>query len=640
MAKVKVLPEVLAHQIAAGEIVERPASVVKELVENAIDAESDSIRVELTDGGKAGIKIKDNGYGMSGEDAELAFEHHATSKISTIEDLQEIHTLGFRGEALPSIASVSKLRVRTASREAAESEDNPLGTELIYEGGICTSKSDIAWPQGTEITVEDLFFNIPVRRKFLKTKGTELSHVTRFITSYALVSPRITFRLEHEGRKIVDAPAVTSLQERIFQIFGEKTQSNLVEMEYERHGIEVKGVTSLPHEQKNNANSLYLFVNGRLVRDKVLTHAIRFAYQGRMPSSSYPFTVLFLQISPREIDVNVHPSKVELRFNDSRKAHSAIYHAIDQALILHNSARSDLSGIAQDIEISRPGFPSRGETALPRKSFNSNSEFEGYPGITSGEPVKHTDRQPGIFDLKTSFPDSPADFNETAGDRNEAGEESSVPYMGEAGNDDKEEGTVRRQRILGQFKESFIVVADDEGLMLIDQHVAHERILYEQALKALESREGMASQALLFPESITLNPEQNSLADHFMENLNRNGYDIDRFGTETIVIRAVPVLARGADIRNLIDDLLQDSALFDETSEKDSSEKITRLRKKMATSLSCRAAIKVNTILSPEKMEWLVDTLFQCRNPYTCPHGRPIVLKLGTNEILKGFKRI
>ena len=636
MAKVKVLPEVLAHQIAAGEIVERPASVVKELVENAIDAEAVQILVELADGGKSRIKVKDNGFGMSREDAELAFEHHATSKISTIEDLQEIHTLGFRGEALPSIASVSRLRVRTASLDESRSHSNPVGSELVYEGGVCTAKNEIAWPPGTEILVEDLFFNIPVRKKFLKTRSTELSHVSRFVTSYALASPGISFKLEHEGRKIIDAPAVSSLQERIFQIFGEETQSSLVEMDYERSGVLVKGVTSLPHEQRNNANSMYLFVNGRLVRDKVLTHAIRFSYQDQMPHSSYPFTVLFIRISPSEIDVNVHPAKIELRFNDSRKVHSAIYHAIEEALLLHKP-EPDLSSIARGLALGRSGSPD-----IPGEPYVSGPPFrrDGYAGSREerrgGSVSGHRN-----FDFRQSPLGQTIPHDPREGPPGPRGNDHlSIPWEERGSPAVESQVDTGRHRILGQFRESFIVAADQDDLMLIDQHVAHERILYEQALKALSTREGMASQALLFPETLTLTPEQTVLADRILEHLNRNGYDIDWFGTGTIMVRAVPVLAKGANIRDLIDDLLQDSSLFNEISETDSSEKITRLREKMAISLSCMAAIKVNTVLSYAKMEWLVDSLFECRNPYTCPHGRPIVLKLGTDEILKGFKRL
>lgn len=640
VAKVKVLPEVLAHQIAAGEIVERPASVVKELLENAIDAEADNILVELTDGGKSRIRVKDNGCGMSGEDAELAFEHHATSKIFSIEDLQEITTLGFRGEALPSIASVSRLRVRTASREDSAESSNPLGSELVYEGGFCSSKTDIAWPAGTEIVVEDLFFNIPVRKKFLKTKATELSHISRYVTSYALVSPGITFRLEHEGRRILDTPAVKTLQERIFQIFGEKIQANLVDMNYERNGIHVAGVTSLPHEQKNNANSMYLFVNGRLVRDKVLTHAIRFSYQGQMPHSAYPFTVLFLQMPPREIDVNVHPAKVELRFHDSRKVHSAIYHAIEEALLLRKTA-PDLGSIAKGINFS-------GIDEHPGPNGHS-SHGEGFPSAANRFPFGGNQGRMDYFHpnpdsyIERAFPPRqiPEKFPGKSPPDQAPFPDADQPWTGREESRPSSEDQPTRHRILGQFKESFIVAADSEGLMLIDQHVAHERVLYEQALKALSAKEGMASQSLLFPETVALTPEQGAMADQFMEHLNRNGYDIDWFGSGTIVVRAIPVLAKGADIRNLIDDLLQDSSgLFDDISVRDSSEKITRLREKMAISLSCRAAVKVNTVLSHEKMEWLVDSLFQCRNPYTCPHGRPIVLKLETEEILKGFKRI
>ncbi|MFZ0426921.1 MAG: DNA mismatch repair endonuclease MutL, partial [Acidobacteriota bacterium] len=307
MGRVHILPEVLAHQIAAGEIVERPASVVKELVENSLDAESTSIHVYLEEGGKRVIRVSDDGYGMTAEDATLAFEHHATSKISSVDDLQQILTLGFRGEALPSIASVSRTALKTVDGDSGEGGARP-GTEIEYEGGKRTLLREIAWPGGTEIAVCDLFFNVPARRKFLKTPSTELSHVSRLLTCYALAFPKIEFRLEHESRSILDAFSVEEPRDRVFQLFGERLVEALVPLDYGAGPIRISGFASLPHEQSGNSQSLYLFVNRRMVRDRLLTHAIRQAYQDLIPSTSYPVIILFLEIDPSLIDVNVHPT--------------------------------------------------------------------------------------------------------------------------------------------------------------------------------------------------------------------------------------------------------------------------------------------------------------------------------------------
>ncbi|MGH9340476.1 MAG: DNA mismatch repair endonuclease MutL [Acidobacteriota bacterium] len=640
MAKIRVLPQVLAHQIAAGEIVERPASVVKELLENSIDAAATRIVVEAEDGGRRLLSVSDDGIGMSAEDAQVAFQHHATSKIASLEDLASITTLGFRGEALPSIASVSRLRLRTMERSNGGPAGHepaskgspaalPVGTEIQFEGGRMKTASEISWPTGTEIVVEDLFFNVPARRKFLKTAATELGHVSRQVMQYALAYPAVEFSFLNQKRPLFQAPAVSTLEERIHQVMGEASLKNLVPVEFEKEGVRVHGFTSLPHEQRSNGNSQFLYVNGRMVRDRVLTHALRQAYQDLIPSSAYPVAFLFIEIDPHQVDVNVHPSKIEIRFRDSRPVHSAIYHGIEEALVRR---KTTLGSLARDIpayQMQAAAWPeSRPEAGAIEQSIQSylqgRSDYSrrwggnfasgtvGVQALSGLQPQASGGYPLGGPQASSSDPHR-YDIPETA-------DLSTVPV------------------VLGQFVESFIVAADREGVMVIDQHVAHERILYDRALKAMQSEAGCPIQRLLLPLTVELNAHQRSLLEMILEDLNRNGFEVEWFGSSTLVLKGVPVLARDCEVESLIRDTLE--AVDSIRSELDSGSAVSRLREKIAISLSCRAAIKINTRLSPEKMQWLLDELFRCESPYTCPHGRPIVLRMNIEDVLRGFRRI
>ncbi|HUG43698.1 MAG TPA: DNA mismatch repair endonuclease MutL [Acidobacteriota bacterium] len=615
MGRVRVLPEVLAHQIAAGEIVERPASVVKELMENSLDADCSRLHVEVREGGRSLIRVVDDGIGMSRQDCELAFEHHATSKIREADDLTRIATLGFRGEALPSIASVSRIRLKTVARDEAQRGDAP-GAEIEYRGGRRSSLREIAWAEGTEVTVEDLFFNVPARRSFLKTASTELSHISRQVTVYALAHPAIEFRLLHQGRELVDAPAVDSLQERAFQLFGESFVANLVPLEYELEGVRVGGYTSLPHEQRSNAGSLYLYVNGRMVRDRVLMHAVRLAYRDLIPSSCYPVSLLFVRIDPEQIDVNVHPMKTEIRFRNSQAAHRAICHAIEEALLVH---RKNLSSLARDVSL-RPdsaGVVQSMEAYLHRYSGATPASFGRRAFSLSSQPLQ------GRFALAPSASADPSRPDPHA---------DQIPVT-----DYIPETPV----VLGQFVESFIVAVDREGVLVVDQHVAHERILYDQALRQMAGKERVAVQRLLTPVTLDLAPQQRAVSDFLLEQLNANGFEVDWFGRNTLVVKGVPALVGEVDPARLMHQLLEEMETLDEFAASDPAEDtLARVRQRIAISLACRAAIKINTPLGPEKMQWMLDRLFRSENPYTCPHGRPIILRMNIEEILRGFKRI
>ncbi len=609
MGRVCVLPEVLAHKIAAGEIVERPASVVKELVENALDAQASRILVEVEQAGTRRISVRDDGLGMCPEDARLAFEHHATSKISKFDDLSRLTTLGFRGEALPAIASISRLRLRTAERAGEKSP--PLGTQVEYEGGALRNVAQISWPAGTDVLVEDLFFNVPARRKFLKTITTEFGHVSRQVMHYALASPGVEFRLLHQGRVALETAAVTTLSERIYQLFGESFLDHLVEIQYKQNGIRVHGFTSLPHEQRSSAASQFLYVNGRRVRDRVLTHAIHLAYRDQIPSGTYPVTLLFVEMDPQQIDVNVHPGKTEIRFLDSSTVHRALYHGIEEALLRRKSG--GLARVALDLS-GLPSWDRRNSNGRRDKGllFSSATQPLQLPATPEGRSTPA-----GDIEVSTHGNGDPHRRNipETA-------DLSPVPVL------------------LGQFVESFLVAADREGVMLVDQHVAHERILYEKALRSLESSQGCPTQQLLVPLTMELSALQKLVLARILDELNRNGFDVEWFGSQTIVIRGVPAVASDCNGERLIQEILEGLESHDAGSGSVPPFPLARLREKIAISVSCRAAVKINTPLSKEKMQWMLDELLRCQSPYTCPHGRPIVLRFNIEEILRSFKRI
>jgi DNA mismatch repair protein MutL len=616
MNKIRVLPEILANKIAAGEIVERPASVVKELLENSIDAHCRAVHITILSGGKRLIQVRDDGEGMSQDDAILAFEHHATSKLQNAEDLIAIATLGFRGEALPSIASVSRLTLRTRPLEA----DSISGTEVEIQGGVMRSVKPAPWDRGTEIAVRDLFYNIPARKKFLRSHDTELGHIARLVTHYALAHPEIRFTLESEGRVLIDAVAVADLRERIYQIFGEGFLDNLVELSGQRGSVSVRGFSSRPNEQRTNAYSQFFYVNRRMVRDKVITSAIRQAYRNCMPASAHPVVILFLELPFDEVDVNAHPAKTEIRFRDQSTVHTLVLDTIEKALVrtaaipafAHRNAAADSAAGFN----SSPMFAERGPEPVvnrfdftpPAASANPFQRALNYPfrEVPATLPVKQGDHA-SLRILPEMLLGSPL--------------EPSRPFQS---------GGVR---ILGQIQDSYIIACDSQGLVIIDQHVAHERIIYER-LAAAAQKDGVEIQGLLVPLSVELPPHQVALLERMIPELNRNGFVVERFGGNTVLIRSVPALVGESDCRNLLSEILE--GLESEERSLD----VERIRDKICVSTACKAAIKVNMPLTPEKMQWLLDQLALTRIPTNCPHGRPIILRFTMYEIERNFGRI
>jgi DNA mismatch repair protein MutL len=599
MSKIRVLADHVANQIAAGEVVERPASVAKELVENSIDAGATRITIEIEAGGRRLLKISDDGEGMVRDDAVLAFERHATSKIRGSEDLAAIGTLGFRGEALASIASVAKVELTTSTEGASSA------TRVTIDGGRMRDVKDAAHPRGTTIAVRDLFFNVPARRKFLRAEATETFHLTNLVTHYALAHPEIAFTFVNNGREVVRAAPAKDLRERAYQIFGADFLENLLEVNG-GHGevARVTGFVSAPRDRRTSRDSQYLFVNRRFVRDRMIGRSLSEGYRSILPHGVYPAALLFIETPLEEVDVNVHPAKTEVRFRRQAAVADAVREAVKNALA--------------SAAYSRPE-----ERAMPA--------YAGVPYVPEPQP------QPRIEYVPPSGDEIARDVAAMLEEREFTPPvRSAVPPVPSAEKFTREvepEKLSANIRPLGQLDESFIIATDEQGLLLIDQHVAHERVLFDK-YRALEAARQTDSQQLLVPETFDLTPAQAAVFDNLAPEFENYGFELMRLSGRTVAIKATPADLPAGEARNMLSELLDTV----DAEKKDSARET--LRDEIAASLACHAAIKVNMPLAPEKMRWLIDRLLQTSSPTTCPHGRPVILRLTRRDILKGFHRI
>jgi len=604
MSKIRVLADHVANQIAAGEVVERPASVAKELVENSIDAGATQITIEIEAGGRRLLKVSDDGEGMVRDDAILAFERHATSKIRASDDLIAIGTLGFRGEALASIASVAKVELMTSTEGAA------AGTRVAIDGGRMRDVKDAAHPRGTTIAVRDLFFNVPARRKFLRSESTETFHLTNLVTHYALAHPEIAFAFVNNGRDVVRAVAAKNLRERAYQIFGEEFLENLLEVDGGEASVaRVTGFVSAPRDRRTSRDSQYLFVNRRFVRDRMIGRSLSEGYRSILPHGVYPAALLFIETPLEEVDVNVHPAKTEVRFRRPDAVADAVRDAVRQAL-------SNVGLVEPEPQITQiPQIPQIQAASVAVASTPPQPRIEFAPLPTGDEIARDIEEMIRSSSVSSVAKTPPLD--------------SAAKLVREV----TPENLSANIRPLGQLEESFIIATDDEGLLLIDQHVAHERVLFDK-YRALESERRVESQQLLVPETFDLTPAQAAVFDQLAPELEVYGFELMRLSGRTVAIRAVPADLPAGEARNMLNELLETVDV-----EKKSSARET-LRDEIAASLACHAAIKVNMSLTPEKMRWLIDRLLQTSSPTTCPHGRPVILRLGLRDILKGFHRI
>ncbi len=602
MSKIRVLADHVANQIAAGEVVERPASVAKELVENSIDAGATRITIEIEAGGRRLLKISDDGEGMVRDDAVLAFERHATSKIRVSEDLAAIGTLGFRGEALASIASVAKVELTTSTEGAASA------TRVTIDGGRMRDVKDAAHPRGTTIAVRDLFFNVPARRKFLRSEATETFHLTNLVTHYALAHPEIAFTFVNNGREVVRAAPAKDLRERAYQIFGADFLENLLEVNG-GHGevARVTGFVSAPRDRRTSRDSQYLFVNRRFVRDRMIGRSLSEGYRSILPHGVYPAALLFIETPLDEVDVNVHPAKTEVRFRRQAAVADAVREAVKNALASAAYAPSPQEQRAMPAYVNMPYVPP------PPPEPQTRIEYQYQP--PSGDEIARD--VAAMLEQKAFVP-------------------SAVPPVPSAEKFTREvepEKLSSNIRPLGQLDESFIIATDEQGLLLIDQHVAHERVLFDK-YRALEAARQTDSQQLLVPETFDLTPAQAAVFDNLVPELENYGFELMRLSGRTVAINATPADLPAGEARNMLAELLDTV----DAEKKDSARET--LRDEIAASLACHAAIKVNMPLGQEKMRWLIDRLLQTSSPTTCPHGRPVILRLTRRDILKGFHRI
>jgi DNA mismatch repair protein MutL len=636
MGRIRVLSDTVANKIAAGEVVERPASVVKELIENSLDAGATDLRIEIDSGGRRLIRVADNGGGMLRDDALLAFERHATSKLSDVKDLLSIATLGFRGEALPSIASVSRLLLETRAAEET------TGAAVEIAGGKILRCDEFSRPTGTTITVRDLFYNVPARKKFLRSDQTELAHIASLATHYSLAHPKNSFQLRHQinqgSSQLLDVTPVETLQERVYQVFGNQTLEELIDLEMVERELEVvdaedrsmrvfalRGFVSGPQVQKTNRNSIFLFVNGRLIRDRVLLHALSSAYHNLMPPACYPFALLFLDCDCEEVDVNVHPSKTEVRFRHGSVVHDFVRDSIRDRLIASRPASS----------IPVPAQPQPASN-LPFSDFTQrieNQRYEPMPSAEVGSEVgtERIEDLP-VFTLRTAVAPEPRfDFTEPL--RAALIPDTHGPLASHIAEAPQSLSALSDLRPLGQIHDSFIIAAGRDGLWIIDQHVAHERILFEKVLR--QQAEGRVErQQLLMPILLELTAAQQIEYARIADELERAGFDSEPFGNRTIAVKGAPAGVGPADIERLVFEILE---IAESELRKVS---LPDLRRAMAASIACRAAIKVNMRLDHTKMEWLLNELAATDCPMSCPHGRPIALRYSTRDILKSFHRI
>jgi DNA mismatch repair protein MutL len=584
MKKIRLLPDDVAQKIAAGEVIERPVSVVKELVENSLDAGAAAVRIELVDGGKASIKVVDDGAGMDREDAALCFRRHSTSKIAREEDLERISTLGFRGEALASIAAVSRLTLRTSDGSTGR------GTVIEREGERLVSVTEIAFPRGTSIEVRDLFFNLPARRKFLRSGPSELGPVTKYVTQAALAAPGVRFTLVHGAREILACPPVATLRERVFQLFGRKMVDGLMDVAAAEGEARLEGLASLPLAGRADKSVQHFFVNGRPVKDRILMAALAQAYTGILEKGRSPEAFLFLKVPFGDVDVNVHPAKSEVRFRDTQLVFRLVLRAVGEGAARGHTIK----------EVVTPdgAAPSTAGIAEGRKPYAERDLAFG-PGAVEGIGPGGAGRGPDS--RGDIFPGS---------ESSSAGTAASGPV------------------VLGQYANMYIVVAAEDGLLVVDQHNAHERVLYDK-FRDIDRRRLWPRKTLLVPPVLELSPSAAVALEANAVLLEEMGFLAEPMGGRAFALKEYPDVFRTEEAADIFLGLVEEAA---GTAAEDR-------REKMLATMACKAAIKAGEPLTREKMGYLMAELFKTSQPALCPHGRPIVVRVDRSVIDKTIGR-
>lgn len=613
MAKIRILPDALASQVAAGEVVERPAALVRELVENSLDAAARHIEVHAQRGGTALIRIVDDGSGMDREDAMLCLERHATSKIRTKEDLGAICTFGFRGEALPSIASVSRFRLATREKDAL------VGTEIEVNGGKLTAVRDHGGAAGTVIEARSLFFNVPARRKFLRTENTEFSHVEQQLRLHAIANPQVAFTLTHNGELVLHLPATRDMLERIRGLVGDELASRLLKIEETTlHGVTVSGYIGGPGMSRSNRQMQTTYLNGRPIESASISYGLREGYHTALMKGQYPVTFLFIQMDPTAFDVNVHPAKKEVRFHDGNGVRDAIARSVSRTLENASKLHTGHAPAVRSLPAASspaPVIPVSRQEELEMPVTPSSAPLRQMPAATTPRPVLEPSPSRPVEPVSAPAPEvTPAKPVESP-----KAASSAAPSPNDF-------------RIIGVLQKLYVLMESKEGLVLMDQHAAHERVNFEKFRRALESG-GVPCQRLLMPITLQTTPRDADVLKQNQASLTRLGIEIEPFGPNIFKVEALPSFLKTDDPAAWLDQVIEElSSLTAKASS-------LRLSEDAIATTACRASVKSNDVLSIPELQALLKDLFACEMPYCCPHGRPTLVQISTAELERKFGR-
>ncbi|MEA3430416.1 MAG: DNA mismatch repair endonuclease MutL [Nanoarchaeota archaeon] len=573
MTNIKILDEELINKIAAGEVVERPASVVKELIENSIDANASIITVELNEGGKSFIKITDNGSGMVKEDAELSILRHATSKITSDKDLFNINTLGFRGEALASIAAISNLKLIT------KTEDSLEGTKILVSGGTMLRNEEIGAPVGSTIEVTDLFFNTPVRKKHLKSVKAELNHTIDIVTRYSLIHPEISIKLIHDTKTIINSPASEDILNNIVNIYGTDIAKKLIKVNYETEKISIKGFISKPELTRSDKEMISIFVNNRYIKNKIISNALTDAYHTLLHSHRYPVAILSIKIKNDMVDVNVHPQKTEIRFSMENEIYEAIFNACHESL--------------QDVSLIPEVTPSEKQSVLMATSARPKPR-------TAEKVYEHKPAQTALVEVETVV----------------KADTKKIPEL----------------TVLGLIHNCYIVAEDAEGFVVVDMHASEERIRYERLMKEYKNK-GIAVQELLSPVHLNLNPIDANVLGSNLKIFEEFGFKIENFGGNSFILRTSPMIIKKLVNKDIILDIISEL-------KQNKFKKINDIKESILIRMACRGSVKQGDRIEIAQMHKILKNLHTCDIPYTCPHGRPTIIKFTKSDLERKFKRV
>ena len=668
MGSIVLLDDLTINQIAAGEVIERPANVVKELVENSIDAGATSINVEIENGGISLIRITDNGKGIAADDVEIAFERHATSKIRSAKDLIKVSTMGFRGEALASIAAIAKVELVTKTKDAE------MGTRIIVEGGDVVLKEECGAPNGTTITVRELFFNTPVRYKFLKKDFTEGGYIETALERISHINPGISFRLISNKKQILQTSGNGDMKTVVFNIFGKDVSQNIVDLNFEYEGIEVTGVAGKPEIARSNRSNQLFYVNGRFIKDKTLSAATEEAYRTLVPQGKFCFCIVNVNMNPEMVDVNVHPAKLEVRFTDEGKVFKAVYHAVRNALLGNDLIKDESAdekpivrenAVTNETPVKKGLFEIfRGGKSNEKKEENTNlrtmdievTKKENDDTFISKMMTKgrqentdaseeHLDDKDTVSELTVREQTNNYNVNDEeneivtnnkvkdivdAYNEKESSEQKQVPMFYEQ--DFIEKVELPEYQILGVAFNTYILLQLDDDIYILDQHAAHERVLYEKVKQNFYKDGGKEVQMLLLPDVIDLPKKDMRLVHDNLKLFEQSGFDIEEFGENTIKINGVPVICYEMDTKDLFLDIIDGLDITNRTNKQD-------IEEKFISTVACKAAVKANMYLDEREIRGLLDELLLLENPFTCPHGRPTAIRITKTEIEKKFGR-